>query len=573
MKFLFVITILVCLFLAGCGDGQSTGGGANNKDAELKTDTAETKQKIEEKMRYAREADYLIDKDSIGRGVFASEHMSETETFIGQLLIEIVENRGSVSEDKKQYFSDWAIEQLKQIKWELLEEGWTADSNTYSTIYALNYLYGDMGYDFFYSFDRTQGKSSSDKTQSVKVQAFIDSNGIIRSIDTEIVCEGEMNTYDVKEFGTSCLFYDDFQEIIIEEGIVYENKIVYEWEAQGLLSSGDAALSAEAIGEVIIDVLETGGSEAEVYKDLFDSESSFQMFQEQKWEQLGSDWKANCYYDCHYIYLHQKDGYVEFLYYIYPDYDAMDVETAKALTIKCLVNMNDGKLDDTELRIYSMTKEEYQAARKWQGRRIAIIEDGEIAEGGGNIPIPIPEDSEKKQKSDSGKLRYIYTNNDIGETSLCELLMEDLSTGNIENGRTSKFIADKETEWWSDVADEIRENLDAGWKMGEKYDFYCLSNNEQAENIHYRYYFYWNKPDEERERVLVADAWISEEGLEEMVIHWFISCKHFMNDVSRKREKETLKEEDIEAFLNFDWAAESVLMRDHTIEPECCSAN
>lgn len=91
-----------------------------------------------------------------------------------------------------------------------------------------------------------------------------------------------------------------------------------------------------------------------------------------------------------------------------------------------------------------MTREEYQAAREWKGRRVAIIEDGEIAGGGGNIPIPASEDSEEKL--------YIYTDKEMDGDSLCELLMEDFSTGNIVNGRTSKFITDKEAGWLPDIA-------------------------------------------------------------------------------------------------------------------------
>lgn len=389
-----------------------------------------------------------------------------------------VGNAGGLQEieDKKQYLLDWAMEQLKQIQWEL-----------------------------------------------------------------------------------GCMFYDEFRENVIEEGIAYEGKIVYDQEGHGLLSSGDAALSAEAIGKIIIDVSENDSTEAAEYRDLFDSESSFRMFQEQKWDRLGADWKANRYYDCDCI-LNQKNGCIGFLYYFYPDYEAMDVETAKALAFRCTVDIDDGKFGNTELRIYPMTKEEYQTAREWVGRRIAIIEDGEIAGGGGNIPIPVPEGSDEKQ-------RYIYTNHEFGEYSLCELLMEDLGTGNIEDGKISEFITDKESGWLSDSADEIKENIDAGWQLGEKYDFYYINHNEQVEKVHYRYYFYWNKTGEERERVLVTDAWISEEGLEEMAFHWFMSHRHFINDVSQESEEEMLKGADIEAFLNFDWTTEQVLMLDHTIEP------
>ncbi len=550
IKYQFGLLIFAYLFLVGCGDRADEG--VTNEDMALQTESVNKELEMD--------SDYLLEKDSIGNGVFVSEHLSETEEFIGQLLIETVENKGNISEGKRQYFSNWAMEQLVRTHWGLLGDKWTANTDTYDRSYTLNYIYGDIGYEFSYCFLPNQQNNPSSEMQSVNVQAFVDSSGIIRSIDIKIfdgpeVTEGVAGTVE-----TSGLFYDEFQELIIEEGMVYEGEIVYEQDGCGLLASGDAALSAEMIGEVLINVLESGGTKTEDYKDLFVCESAYRMFKNQKWDQLGTGWEANSYYDCYYIYIHEEDGYIEFLYYFYPDYDAMNAETAKALTFRCGVDIDNGKLDNTDLRIYSMTREEYQEAREWKGRRIAIIEDGEIAEGGGYIPIPVPENGEE--------LRYIDTNNDMGEYRLCELLMEDFNTGNVEGGKISKFITDKEASWLSDIAGQIGANRDAGWQMGEKYDFYYLNHNEQTERIHYRYYFYWNKADEEREKVLAADAWISESGLENMEIHWFMSRRHFTNDMSQGSEEKILKEADIAPFLAFDWTTEQVLMGEHIIEPE-----
>lgn len=79
--------------------------------------------------------------------------------------------------------------------------------------------------------------------------------------------------------------------------MVYEGKIVYEQDGCGILSSGDTTLSAENIGEIIIEALENGSTEIDS-EDLFDNGSSLNMFKKQKWDQLGTGWKANCYYDC-----------------------------------------------------------------------------------------------------------------------------------------------------------------------------------------------------------------------------------------------------------------------------------
>ena len=46
-------------------------------------------------------------------------------------------------------------------------------------------------------------------------------------------------------------------EAVIEAGMVYEGKIVYEEKGKGVLAAGDAALDGKALGEVIISVLES----------------------------------------------------------------------------------------------------------------------------------------------------------------------------------------------------------------------------------------------------------------------------------------------------------------------------
>ena len=43
---------------------------------------------------YDRDLDYLLDDTAVGNGVFVSEHMHETEPFIGLLLKEVLTRRG-----------------------------------------------------------------------------------------------------------------------------------------------------------------------------------------------------------------------------------------------------------------------------------------------------------------------------------------------------------------------------------------------------------------------------------------------------------------------------------------------
>lgn len=217
------------------------------------------------------------------------------------------------------------------------------------------------------------------------------------------------------------LFCDEFQEIVIEEGVVYEGAIVYEQSGQGLLSTGDAALDAEVIGEFILDILESGNTEPG--RDLFGSDDYFIKFQNQEWNRLGNGWTANRYYDCYHTYVTKDAGYVGFTYYIYPNFAEMKTKAAKAVTFQCSIGVGDGKLYDTKLVAYDMTEEEYQTAREKKGDRITFVENGEIIGDGGYIEIPgqdIGEDT-----------KYIYTYKDMGTNQLVDLLMEDLRTDDI----------------------------------------------------------------------------------------------------------------------------------------------
>ncbi len=540
-----IIVIIIGLFLDGCSDSTSEDNDINDGVLSLSGEM------IYEDMETIW--DYLLEKDRVGRGVFISEHLAEIETYIGQILIEIIDKRGDIPVGRKQFFSDWALEQLSQINWEHIEKEWKANLNIYNKFYTLNYIYGEVGYDFCYTFYPTEEENVSDEIQPVNMRIFVDGDGIICSVNVETGIAGEINNVGS--------FHDEFQEIVIDEGIIYEGKILFEQDnCVGLLSSTDAALSAETVGEVIISVLENGSKETAAYREIFHNENFFKKFEEMKWQQIGDGWKVNCYYDCYCTYIYQKDGYVEFLYYLYPDYAAMNVEEAKTAIFKCIVGMEDGKIQDTSLRICSMTEEEYQTAREWKGEKITIVRNGETAGGGGNLPIPFSEDNDEEE--------YIYTNRDMGDYRLCDLIMEDFSSGNIKSGKISKFIVDKKDIWLPDIADEIQDIIDDGWQIGQKYDFYYLNYNERAGYIHYRYYFYWNKEGDEREKVIVTDAWISKEGLEEMEFHCFFSNKNAEIVFETENRESTLKMEDIAAFLDYDWTAESVLMMDHMIQPE-----
>lgn len=361
---------------------------------------------------------------------------------------------------------------------------------------------------------------------------------------------------------------DDFREIVIQEGIVYTDDVVYAREGRGLLSTGDAALDAEALGEIVLPVLESGDVQAYAY--LFSSDTSFQEFQGQDWDGLDTGWTADRYYDCYYTYITEAEEYIGYTYYIYPDYETMKVQDAKAIKLEFHITAGDGKICDTKLQLYDMTREEYQAFREWQGGRIAVMEDGEIV-GGGNIPISGQDRlylytgdivHGGKIQIDEDDERYFYSPED-GTERLADVLMEDFREGTIENGETSSYILEKGDTGLAELAGGIHENTGDGWQLRDGYDLYYLIQDERPGAIHYRYYFYWNKPGQAYEKVLVTDAWVSEMGIEELQSHWFCTCRH-RQDARSVPEYEA---SDVQAYLSVDWSDEEILMMEHTIWP------
>lgn len=361
---------------------------------------------------------------------------------------------------------------------------------------------------------------------------------------------------------------DDFREIVIQEGVVYKDDIVYEREGRGLLSTGDAALDAELLGEIVLNMLES--ADVQTYGELFSSDTSFRKFQEQDWDGLDAGWTADRYYDCYYTYITEAEGYIGYTYYIYPDYETMKIQDAKAVELGFHMTVEEGKICDTELQLYDMTREEYQAFRKWQGGRIAVMEEGEIV-GGGSILIP----GQDRLYLDAGYIvhgweiqiaeddeRYHYSTGD-GIKRLADVLMSDFRQGTIENGETSGYIMENGDVGLTELADGIRENTGDGWQLRDGYDLYYLILDDKPGRIHYRYYFYWHKPGEAYEKVLMTDAWVSEMGIEELQSHWFCTCRH-REDVGPVPAYEASA---IEAYMTVDWSDEEILMMGHTIWP------
>lgn len=91
-----IIVIIIGLFLDGCSDSTSEDNDINDGVLSLSGEM------IYEDMETIW--DYLLEKDRVGRGVFISEHLAEIETYIGQILIEIIDKRGDIPVGRKQFF-------------------------------------------------------------------------------------------------------------------------------------------------------------------------------------------------------------------------------------------------------------------------------------------------------------------------------------------------------------------------------------------------------------------------------------------------------------------------------------
>lgn len=320
---------------------------------------------------------------------------------------------------------------------------------------------------------------------------------------------------------------DAFREIVIEEGIVYEDSIIYETNSEGIFSSGDAAVDAEKIGEMLLSVLEGGDTES--YQESFCDREDFKEFQNNDWEQLDEGWMANPYYDCYYTYVTEPQGYVGYTYYIYPDFQKMGVETAKAVIFRCEVNAIDRKPGGTELELYDMSMTEYYSAREWMGDRVAFVENGEVKSGG---MVGIPEQDMSKE------VKYRNTYQYMG-----------------------KELAEN--------ADGIRECIEAGWSLRDEYDFYYICQNERNGAVHFQYYFYWQNPTADHEKTLVTDAWISENGMEEIQNHWFLTRRH-NKEKAKANERASGNQfgiSGIQPFLEIDWTDSGILMMEHDIWP------
>lgn len=565
-----VLCAVCCINLIACSDGKSVDiyepedeyrQEEYAEDDSVKDDTEETValreyslQRNTESSNDIEEPEYLLEKDFVGKGVFQSEYVKETDAFIAGLLMEAIEQQGRMPDDLSRYFSDQAIEQLLETDWTLLHESWVADSYFYDSHYTITWLFGNVGYDFDYSFFPDKG------TQAVNMRILIDPCGSIRTVDVDI-CEWPEESGD---FDVQGLFQEEYAEKVVEEGLVYQGKYLWNFfdtegssgqDVNSLLASGDMALSGERLGEILIILLESRGEKADEYIELFKDENTFLQFQESGRSRLEADWKANRYYDCYVIDTVEETGCVEFLYHIYPDYEKMDTDPASAVILRCSVDIHDGKLSGTYMETCPMPMEEYHEARTWMGQRIVLMEKGGSGMIGYDaVPLPIP-----------GEQRGERIPEELRTDILGKKLIADLDAKALGNGEIKGLFAEERAEWLTDIADRMEEELETGWKIRDDYDCYYYIHDRQAERVHYRYYFYFDKKGMKTRKALALDLLISKDGIETMQEHWFMTEPDTVQLTGQSASGKPLAV--ISPFLTFDWTTDDVLIS-HSISPE-----
>lgn len=489
---------------------------------------------------YERDLDYLLEDTAVGNGVFVSEHMYETEAFIGLLLKEILTQRGEVGENRQQYFTETAAQMLRDIDWSLLDEEWEVMEHTYRTSYTLNHVFGEAGYDFFYAFGPDGKKITKEETYYVTVKLSVNSRGIIYDIWMDIdKVPTKMLRPEIEVFPTGGLFRrEQFSERVITDGCVDEGKILldysvyfkrfepdYQQENCGLLASGDAAVSAAGIRELLFRSM--SGDEGAVPEYA-------EGLEQIPWEDLGEGWIPERMYDCYYI-DEIKQGYVSFDYYFYPDHAAMGVEEANVAVVSCTVGITEGDIYGCGLRVFPMTQAEYAAAREGRGsEKRLLVDKGEVLSGGTDVEIPIPNEplvymplSEYQVKEEAEEH---YARETAGElwgfqdaadaaSYLGDRFLKDFETREIHNGEIDGMCL---KEQWQELDVMIEDHmLDEGWEPDRRYDCYYILENECAGCMHLRYYFYSREPDEIKQRsgkAAAVDVYLSEEGIEDIQV-------------------------------------------------------
>lgn len=522
----------------------------------------------ENQMYYERDMAYLVEEEFVGKGIYISDYMCETEVFLGSILKEALEDRGAVSGENRQYFTEYALRQLEEADWETLDTQWKADSWTYDRYYSMLPLFGGGGYQFSYYFFENEEETDKEEMNQIFMKLYVDTDGKICEIELTVNAVPTENNRIERSILENGLFDDNYSEPVIREGRPCREEMtwdferyyrrfmnpdeIYEQENKGLLQSENASSSAEALAEIFLHVMENRGTDVEKYAEYFGYDTDFSKFAGTDWGALEKNWKASEAYDC--LFLDRvESGYVGFQYYFYPDYTSMGVDEAMMVVIGCNVGCEDGRIDYNTVDIIPITEKVYRETRERQERsKVLVVEQGVSLAGKEKVAIPVigkelqyipisefdvgtamVEHSNRKEKEE------LWEFTDVAEVGayLGEKFLQDFTQDHVEDGEIYKLTGEelKEDEvekriYGISIGDALYQ-LDKfereGWKTEGRYDCYHVSANEVEACLHLQYYFYPKRNGEEqiKDRTMVVDVLLSEGGIEKVEVNEF--CERY----------------------------------------------
>lgn len=504
-----------------------------------------------ENMYYEQDMPYLVEEELVGKGIYISDYMCETEVFLGNILKEVLTNRGPVSGENRKYFTDYALRQLEGTDWGLLDAAWEVEPFAYDREYSVNPLSGGAGYYFRYSFYPDQDRTVKEKTNKTDFTLYVDNEGRICEIKTSISTIPAAESGMEEWINTDGLADNTYCEQIIRDGRPCNEKMVwdferhfrrfmtpeevYEQENTGLLESGNVCASAENLAGIFSHIMQNRGADAERYKEYFSYDESYEEFADTEWRLLGEAWTAEEEYDCFFVDSIYSSGYAGFRYYFYPDYESMDVSEAKAVVIDCNINIYNGMIDYSYIDIFPFTIEEYQMMKQNRDKyRQLVIDQGNVLSSKVKVAIPVMDrqiehipvrefDPNAVDRS-SGRRKvkeelWGFTDTAEAADDLGKKFLKDIDEDNLEEGAIYRFANDKEEIYSALCA--IDGFGESGWKADRQYDCFWVRFNEAAGCMHLQYYFYPERTNEESVsgRTLVVDVFVSESGIENMEIN------------------------------------------------------